>query len=358
MPVKFSPILLTKLVRINTQRLRHSWLAIAAALALLQTPGAGAADDCGTIQLASGTNASTELLANIDELILKGGFDCSIEGIATDNELTAILESAEPVLVSAIPVNHFGLAIKSTTDTNTLRTISDNPITGVGQSWWISPEAVKKHPELKTVLDVLEHPELFAVSDDTTEGVFFGCPADSDCHHITANLFRAFEMEEKNWMLVTPDSWADLEHSLTDAIKKGHNWFGSYGSPSAMMGRHTMIKLDFGIEFAGAKNWDGCIAKPVADCDDPKPSAWRPLQLQTVVTDSFDAAVPGEAIDYLSAREFPGALMSALLALQFDQQLNAAETASVFLLQHTEVWKPWVSADIAKKVINSLSTLR
>ena len=117
-----------------------------------------------------------------------------------------------------------------------------------------------------------------------------------------------------------------------------------------------MVKLDFGIEFAGVKNWRGCMVKPVADCDDPKPSAWSPTHLQTVITDKLAATVPGEALAYLTAREFPSDLMSTLLATQYDKQLGTKETVRVFMLQHSLVWKPWVSADVASKIINALST--
>ena len=32
-----------------------------------------------------------------------------------------------------------------------LHTVSEGPITGLGEGWWLLPHTMKKHPELKTV---------------------------------------------------------------------------------------------------------------------------------------------------------------------------------------------------------------
>ena len=166
-------------------------------------------------------------------------------------------------------------------------------------------------------------------------------------------------MEQKGWKLVTPDSWANLEESISKAVANGQNWFGYYWSPSAAKSEHNIIKLDFEIEFAGNKNWFGCIAK--SDCEDPQPSAWNQQQRQTVVNDKLIQAVPSSfptaALDYLRARVVPGDVMSTLLALRADKQLSAKQTAKRFLVQHTDTWKSWVSADIADRIFDSLATL-
>ena len=74
------------------------------------------------------------------------------------------------------------------------------PILGLGEGWWIPPFTAKAHPELKTVLDIIEHPELFPDSEDPSKGAFIGCPAGWGCQHVNNSLFRAFEMEKKGWV--------------------------------------------------------------------------------------------------------------------------------------------------------------
>ena len=102
-----------------------------------------------------------------------------------------------------------------------------------------------------------------------------------------ANLFRAFEMEKKGWRLVDPGSAAGLDASIAKASDRKQNWFGYYWSPTSIVGKYSLTMLDFGVDFAGKENWDGCIVKPEQECTNPKPSAWTKSEVHTVITDSF-----------------------------------------------------------------------
>lgn len=279
--------------------------------------------------------------------------------VGTDDIVERLVHATGPAFTSMLPQEYSGQITHPVNDaiaSDSLRSVNDSPISNTGQGWWITPETVAKHPELKTVLDVLEHPVLFADARNSTQGVFVGCPVNSICHPVNANLFRAFQMKDKGWKLQSPGSWSDLAHSISTAIEQGQNWFGYHESPSAITGKHNMIKLDFGVEFAGTKNWNGCMVKPVSDCTHPKPTAWRQSSHHTLVTNKFTTAIPSEVQDYLSTRIFPGNLMSHLLAEQIDKQLTTMEMAKTFLLGHKNAWQPWVSAEVASKVIDVLST--
>ena len=95
-------------------------------------------------------------------------------------------------------------------------------------------------------------------------------PAGWGCQLTNANLFRAFEMEKKGWVLVDPGSAAGLDGSLAKAVERGQNWFGYYWSPTALAGKYSLVKIPFGVPFAGSDNWDGCIVKPEQDCARPE----------------------------------------------------------------------------------------
>jgi len=289
---------------------------------LLGSQGAFAA--CGDIQVAEWNWASGELMANVDKIILEAGYDCNVELVPGATTTTFASRS----LVSANPT----------------------PITDLGEGWWIPPHTAEKHPELKTVLDVLEHPELFPDAEDPTKGAFIGCPAGWGCQLSNANLFRAFEMEAKGWKLVDPGSAAGLDGSMTKAMDRGENWFGYYWSPTAMIGKHQMVKLPFGVEFAGAENWDGCIAKAEQECADPKPSAWTESEVHTVVTDDFKGNAGDEVMAYLGARIFPGDVMNDMLVYMGDNQAGGEDAAIEFLLTKGDIWESWVGSDVVDKV--------
>jgi glycine betaine/proline transport system substrate-binding protein len=234
-----------------------------------------------------------------------------------------------------------------------LHSVVEGPITELGEGWWIPPHTRKKHPELKTVLDILKRPDLFPHSEDKSKGAFVGCPAGWGCQLANNNLFRAFEMEKKGWVLVDPGSAAGLDGSLSKAAERGENWFGYYWAPTALIGKYDMVKLDFGVPFAGKENWDGCIAKAEQDCANPKPSAWTKSEVHTVITDRFKKE-GGAAVTYLTKRIVPGPVMNAMLVFMADQQAGGADAAVEFLKKHEAIWSKWVSSDAAKKIKKAL----
>ena len=122
-----------------------------------------------------------------------------------------------------------------------------------------------------------------------------------------------------------------------------------------MIGKHQMVKLDFGVPFAGSENWDGCIAKAEQDCADPKPSAWTESEVHTVVTDDFKASAGDEVMSYLTNRVFPGPIMNDMLVYMGENQAGGEDAAFEFLLTQGDLWEQWVSADVVEKVKSALN---
>lgn len=307
---------------------------------------------CGSVKVAEMNWASAELMANVDKVILEKGYGCKVALIpgATTTTFASMNEKGQPGLASELWINAVREPLNKAFAAKTLHSINAGPITQLGEGWWIPPATAKKHPELKTVLDVLKHPELFPDKEDPSKGAFIGCPAGWGCQLANNNLFRAFEMEKKGWKLVDPGSAAGLDGSMTKAVERGQNWFGYYWSPTSMIGKHEMVKLDFGVPFAGKKNWDGCIAKAEKDCADPKPSAWTASEVHSVVTDEFKKNGGPEVMTYIQKRVFPGEAMNAMLVYMADEQAGGADAAMAFLTANEQIWGKWVTPEAAAKI--------
>ena len=159
-------------------------------------------------------------------------------------------------------------------------------------------------------------------------------------------------MEAKGWLLVDPGSAAGLDGSMAKAAERGENWFGYYWSPTAMIGKYSMVPVDMG-SWGGSENWDGCIVKPEQECADPKPSSWTESEVHTVITSDFKAR-GGAAVKYLETRVFPGPVMNGMLVYMADEQAGGADAAIEFLIKHEDLWSSWVSADAAAKIKASL----
>ncbi|WP_205661411.1 ABC transporter substrate-binding protein [Paramylibacter kogurei] len=307
--------------------------------------------ECGSVQIAEMNWASAEFMANVDAFILENGYGCDVELVpgATTTTFASMDEKGEPDVASELWVNAVREPLAVAMEEGRLHSLLKGPITDLGEGWWVTPAFKEKHPELDTVLKILEHPELFPDSEDPSKGALVGCPAGWGCQLANANMFRAFDMEAKGWKLVDPGSGAGLDGSMAKAAERGENWFGYYWSPTALVGKYDMQPVDFGVPFAGAENWDGCIVKAEQDCADPKPSSWTHSEVHTVVTDEFKKQ-GGIAVDYLSTRIFPGATMNAMLVYMADEQATGEDAAIEFLLTQGDLWKAWVSEDAAAKI--------
>ena len=327
-------------------------LAASAAALTLGATGASAQDSsCGNVSMAEWDWPSGELMANVDKIILEEGYGCDVQLITggTTTIFASMNEKGQPEVAGELWINSVRELLEKGIDEGQLKIVNDGPITDLGEGWWVTPKFAEEHPDLDTVEKILEHPELFPDVEDPSKGAFIGCPAGWGCQLNNANLFRAFDMEEKGWKLVDPGSAAGLDGSMSKAAERGEPWFGYYWSPTAMIGKYNMVLLPFETEYAGDENWNGCIALAEQDCEDPKKTAWVESEVRTVVTDEF-AEKAGPALDYLSKRVFPGEVMNKMLVYMQDEQASGEDAAYYFLENYKDLWTQWVPDDVAKKV--------
>jgi glycine betaine/proline transport system substrate-binding protein len=325
-------------------------VAVAGAVALSQGVMAG----CGEITMAEMNWASAELMANVDKIILEEGYGCDVELVpgATMTTFASMNEKGQPQVAPELWANAVVAPLSEAVAEGRMHVVNGAPIVGAGEGWFVPDYMQEKHPQLKTVMDSIEHPQLFPDAEDPSKGALIGCPAGWGCQLATASLFRAFDMEAKGWVLVDPGSAAGLDGSIAKAVERGENWIGYYWSPTALAGRYGLVPIDFGVAWGGSDNWDNCIVKPEQECADPQPSSWTKSEVNTVLTDDFKANAG--AMDYFSNRTFPSAAMNGMLVYMADNQASGEDAAIEFLKQHEAVWSEWVSADTAAKIKNSL----
>jgi glycine betaine/proline transport system substrate-binding protein len=141
---------------------------------------------------------------------------------------------------------------------------------------------------------------------------------------------------------------------MSKAVLAGKNWFGYYWTPTSLIGKHKMIKVPFGVPFAGNSNWENCLVKSEQDCANPKKSAWIKSEVYTIVTDKFKKAGGGSAAEFLSKRTYPGSALNSMLVYMADNQAEGSDAAIEFLQKHEDIWTKWVPSNIASKIKSSL----
>jgi len=305
-------------------------------------------------QMADMNWPSATLMANVDKFILEEGYDCKIELVpgATTATFITMNEKGKPHVAPELWTNAIAGLLHKALEEGRLFSAIKGPITELGEGWWITPHTLKNYPEFKTVLDILERPDIFPAKEDKSKGAFIGCPAGWGCQLANQSLFIAFEMEKKGWVLVDPGSQAGLDGSMSKAAERGDNWFGYYWSPTSLIGKYNMKLMDFGVPFAGSKNWDDCIAKGPEECIEPKPSAWTESIVQTVVTSEVKEMT--EVMNYFGKRIFPGSIMNSMLVYMEDNQAQGSDGAIEFLEKHPEIWINWITSEAAEKIKKAL----
>ena len=309
---------------------------------------------CGKLVIAEQNWASAELMANVDKIILEKGYGCEVELVpgATMPTFTSMNDKGTPDMNPEQWANAVYTPLLKAVDEGKLFQANKEPITGLGEGWWITPGTVKKHPKIKgmTALEILEHPEWFPDKEDPSKGAFVGCPAGWGCQLANANMFVAYEMEKKGWKLIDPGSAAGLDGTISKASDSGKPWFGYYWNPTSMVGKYGLIPVDFGVPFAGRDNWDNCIMKPAGECADPKQTAWTKSEVNSLITSSFAKKGGNDAVTYVEKRTYPGDVMNGMLVYMADNQAKGSDAAIEFLKQHEDLWSTWVTAAAAKKI--------
>jgi glycine betaine/proline transport system substrate-binding protein len=311
--------------------------------------GAASAEGCGSLTIASMTWQSAELAAALDAFILNNGYGCSAEVIQGDtvSTITSMVEKGQPEIAPEGWVDLVPEVIQSGLSEGRIVVTSDILSDGAVQGWWIPKYIVDANPDIKTIDDMLKHPELFPDPEDASKGAVFNGPQGWGGTVVTTQLFKAFGAEAAGFTLVDTGSAAGLDGSIARAYERNEGWVGYYWAPTALLGKYEMVKLDHGVPL-DMDEWKACTSN--ADCAEPKKNDWPKDRVQTVVAKGFADAAPAEVMDYLTKRSWSNATVNGVMAWMTDNQATGEDGARHFLQENEDLWMGWVTPEAAEKI--------
>ncbi len=317
--------------------------------ALAGFSGMAAAQDCGSLTIASMNWQSAELAAAVDQFILNNGYGCSAEIIQGDTvpTITSMVEKGQPEIAPEGWVDLVPEVIKQGIDEGKIVVTTDILSDGAVQGWWIPKYIADANPNIKTIDDVLKHPELFPDPEDSSKGAVFNGPQGWGGTVVTAQLYKAFGAEAAGFTLVDTGSAAGLDGSIARAYEQKQGWVGYYWAPTALLGKYEMVKLGHGVDL-DMDEWKSCTSN--ADCAEPKKNDWPKDKVQTVVAKAWADTAPAEVMDYLGKRSWTNATVNGVMAWMTDNQATGEDGARHFLEQNEDLWKAWVSPEAAEKI--------
>lgn len=328
--------------------MKHLLASTCLVAGLLAMTGAARAE-CGDLTIASMNWQSAEVLAALDKFILNEGYGCNAEIIVGDTvpTITSMIEKGEPDLapegwVDLLP----DVANRGIEEGKLVSTGQSLPDGGV-QGWWMPKYIADAHPDIKTIDDVLKHPELFPDPEDKSKGAIHNGPAGWGGTVVTAQLYKAYGAEGANFTLVDTGSAAGLDGSIAKAYERKEGWVGYYWAPTALLGKYEMVKVDHGVAYDEAE-WKRC--NTVADCPDPKKNDWPKDRVFTLAAKPFADRAGADVMGYLAKRSWSNATVNKLMAWMTDNQASGEDGAKHFLSENEDLWKDWVSPEVAEKI--------
>ncbi|KAB0287150.1 ABC transporter substrate-binding protein [Vibrio fortis] len=310
------------------------------------------ANECGEFTIADMNWNSASLIAHIDQFILNEGYACDAQLIPGDSVPTgtSMIEKGQPDVAPELWTNGIKEALDKGVAEKRLRYAGKSLTNGGEEGFWVPSYLVEQYPELTTIEGVIKNAKLFEHPEDDEKFAFYGCPAGWTCQITSGHLFDALKLEDHNFEMIDPGSGAALAGTIAKAYERNKAWFGYYWSPTPVLGKYEMVKVDFesGTDIEEFRN---CTTQP--DCESPKVTMFPAAPVHTVTTESFATSQP-IAYQYFQKRGFTNEKMSELLAWMEDNQADAEEAMYHFLETSPDVWHNWVPQDVAEKVQQAL----
>jgi glycine betaine/proline transport system substrate-binding protein len=308
---------------------------------------------CGSVSIAEMNWATAEFAANLDKIILSEGYGCDVELVpgATNTTFASMESKGQPDIAPEFWGNSVSERLQVAQEKGDL-IVGVQLVSDASEGWFISPAIANKYPEIKTVDDVLAHPELFPNKEEPGKAAFMNCPSGWGCEGVNLNLAKetAYNFTKAGFAMVDPGSAAGLDGAISKAAQRDEAWFGYYWQPTVNATKYKLKKLDFGATF-DADNWHKCLS--MADCETPKRSTWIQSKVNTVVVSKFAQQNP-EIMGYLNKRSYSSAQVGPVIVYMDENQANGEDAAYYFLKNNPDLWRAWVSKEAAEKIASAL----
>jgi len=304
---------------------------------------------CGNVTIASMNWQSAEVISNLDKFILNAGYGCQAEITVGDTvpTITSMAEKGQPDIAPEAWIDLLPDVVAKGTQEGRIVKVGSPLPDGGNQGWWIPKYVADAHPDIKTIPDLLKHPELFPGEEDASKGAILNGPQGWGGTVVTTQLFKAYGGETAGFTLIDTGSAAGLDGAIAKAYERKKSFATYYWAPTALLGKYPMVKLEAGVA-SNAAEWKRC--NTVADCADPKPNAWPVDTIVTLVAKPFSEKAGPDVMSYLEKRSWSNETIGKLMAWMTDNQASGEDGAKHFLKENKAIWTKWVSADAAKKI--------
>lgn len=324
------------------------------ALSLL-TPAAHAAEAVKPIHFGDITWESGSLITEVLRLIVEKGY-----GLPTDT-LPGSTVSLEAALakddIQVIGEEWAGRSPAWVRAENEGKVFGlGDTVKGATEGWWV-PEFVIKGdaargikplaPDLKSVADLPRYKDVFRDPEDPSRGRFLNSPTGWTSEIVNSQKLKAYKLTD-SFVNFRTGSGAALDAEVASSIRRGKPVLFYYWSPTPLLGRFKLVKLE--EPPFNAEAW-----KTLSDAKNPNPIGTRsmPARLAIGVSAPFKAQYP-QLVSVFEKVDLPIDLLNGILGEMSEKRTPPRQVAEAFLKDHPDVWQQWVPADVAAKLKGAL----
>ncbi len=229
-------------------------------------------------------------------------------------------------------------------------------VKGATEGWWV-PEFVIKGdaargikplaPDLKSVADLPRYRDVFRDPEDPSRGRFLNSPTGWTSEIVNSQKLKAYKLTD-SFVNFRTGSGAALDAEVASSIRRGKPVLFYYWSPTPLLGRFKLVKLE--EPPFNAEAW-----KTLSDAKNPNPIGTRsmPARLAIGVSAPFKAQYP-QLVSVFEKVDLPIDLLNGILGEMSEKRTPPRQVAEAFLKDHPDVWQQWVPIDVATKVKGAL----
>ena len=193
-------------------------------------------------------------------------------------------------------------------------------------------------PDLRTVKDLVNHPQVFTDPEDKTKGVIYGAIPGWEIDEIMRNKYVAYGLDVM-YNYQNPGSTAALDASFVSAYEAGIPWVGYSWEPTWVSGKYDMTLLQ----------------------DEPYQEELLLQGLCEVLPNNVTICAKKTVCDqypeikaFLSNYKTSSALTAAALAYINDSGATYEEAAKWFITENPDLFKAWLQEEDYNKVIEAI----
>ncbi|MGY2291968.1 ABC transporter substrate-binding protein [Pseudomonas sp. SDO528_S397] len=229
-------------------------------------------------------------------------------------------------------------------------------VKGATEGWWVPEYVIKgdaergikaSAPDLKTTADLARYKDVFRDPEDPTRGRFLNSPTGWTSEIVNSQKIKAYGLSD-SFVNFRTGSSAALDAEIASSIRRGKPVVFYYWSPTPLLGRFKLVKLE--EPPFNAEAW-----KTLSDAHNPNPQGTRslPARLAIGVSAPFKTQYP-QLVAFFEKVDLPIDLLNSTLAQMAEKRQAPRQVAEAFLKEQPQIWQAWVPADVAAKVKASL----